>query len=430
MLKPLAAWVVVLGIGLFSSLGLAQQTDPMEGSSWGAPPFGDWLHRSVGDQADGEEVLVVFQPGNSQEDDMSTMDMTRPQPQTPPSRSRRRRRSSVRLTRAPYMFGDFFGAGTIGANTGLIVAPFVNSSLPLAGGSRRVKVSENNKALTQDRVFFAYNHFHNAQSFQRFDFNSPVNQQAASSERYTLGLEKTFADGCWSVELRMPFSDRFDYGEADFSVRGGQIGDLAIITKKQLYRKAGGAVVAGVGLTVPTGSDVSGQLPLPGRSYLVKNEAVHLLPYVGVLGTPNSRYFWSAFAQVDTPTHGHRVTVTQGNLVNRGRLNEQTLLMLDVNAGVWLYDDPCGCRVGLRGVAAMVELHYTTTLSDADTYFAQNMGFFASPPNRYDVVNLTAGLNFQVGTGTDIRIGGVVPLDEGENRFFDAEVTASAIRRF
>ena len=35
------------------------------------------------------------------------------------------------------------------------------ADIPLAAGGRRMKISENNKALPMDRIYFNFNHFHN-----------------------------------------------------------------------------------------------------------------------------------------------------------------------------------------------------------------------------------------------------------------------------
>ena len=50
----------------------------------------------------------------------------------------------------------------------------------------------------------------------------------------------------------------------------------------------------------PTGSDVDGLL---GGSFPfhIENEAVNLLPFVGLTAAPNDSFFVHAFAQVDVP---------------------------------------------------------------------------------------------------------------------------------
>ena len=74
----------------------------------------------------------------------------------------------------------------------------------VAGGDRRVKVAENNSAIPQDRILFNYNHFHNAIERNRRDLVGPVVSDGQFDvDRCTFGIEKTFLDGLWSVEIRM-----------------------------------------------------------------------------------------------------------------------------------------------------------------------------------------------------------------------------------
>ena len=47
-----------------------------------------------------------------------------------------------------------------------------------------------------------------------------------------------------------------------------------------------------------------------------------------------------------------------------GKLTDQNLGFFDLGAGYWLYRDPDAPR--LTGIAAITELHYTTSLQDAD----------------------------------------------------------------
>ena len=73
----------------------------------------------------------------------------------------------------------------------------------------------------------------------------------------------------------------------------------------------------------------------------------------------------------------------------------------------------------------MTEFHYATSLEDADTFSPPSFGItYGNPNNRFDVVNVTAGLHAEFNNKTSIRISGVFPLDEGNNRLFDAEVIA------
>ena len=67
------------------------------------------------------------------------------------------------LAGTPDMFGDFFRVGSqLQFSSPSPVFPGGVLALPLAGGSPRLAIDENNGTLPQDRVYFLYNHFQNA----------------------------------------------------------------------------------------------------------------------------------------------------------------------------------------------------------------------------------------------------------------------------
>ncbi len=317
--------------------------------------------------------------------------------------------------------------------------------LQLGGGTRRTKIMENNHTLPQDRVAFAFNHFHNAIVTDEFVLPSDVNgvtssldvvsrRRILSVNRYTLGFEKTFEDGQSSLEIRMPLiGDLPNSDGLSIGSQGGNLGNLSLILKRLFYTTDNFAVAAGVGFNVPTGSDATGFVG--DLDWEVTNEAVHYLPYLGVAGSPSDNFFYQAFAQLDIPSIGNSVEINDGSGRNRvGRLNEQTLLYLDATGGAWLYRDP---NSRLAGLASIFELHYTTTLQDADQFgvFAANPNsfpgssnflLFGNNDNRQDILNGSVGLHTVLQSGTSIRVGGVFPLSkQDDKRLFDAEVQAS-----
>jgi len=326
------------------------------------------------------------------------------------------------------MFGDFYAGGTFQVGDSSMKA-----DLPLGGGNRRVKVAEHNKPLTEDRVYFLFNHFHNALEATR---PAVSGSRSFHVNRYTFGIEKSFAGGWWSAELRMPFSGDSDiYGVSAvdptrkvISATGGEIGDLAVILKRMLYQNEYRSVAAGLGVNVPTGSDArASTLVPPVTTYLVRNQAVNLQPYIGCLSTPNDRVFYQAFAQLDFALNGHEASATRTGVgTASGKLNEQTLLYLDASAGYWLYSNPSAFR--FTGIAALVEFHYTSTLQDADNVVL--FGTLGNAANRFDLVDVTAGFHVEMTEETNLRVGGVLPVRSGDNRFFDSEFTVSLIRHF
>lgn len=350
-----------------------------------------------------------------------------PADRVPAARMLAARSPVLRLASVPNMFGDVFNdAGqllTTGNATTL-------ADLPLGGGGRRVKIAENNKALPMNRCYFMYNHFHNA--LEADPDTTVLGSRSFSVDRYTVGLERTFADGCWSVELRMPFADSLAFSTAGYSVRGGEVGNLAVSFKRLLAATETGTLVAGLGIDTPTGSDVTGGVPQ--TTYTMRNESVHLLPYVGFLRVPNDCAFYHGFAQVDVPLGGNRIDYFDAALGapgTFGRLTEQSLLYLDFSAGYWLYRNPCSR--GITGLASLVEFHYTTTLEDANSLTGTVAGTnfqFGNRLNRVDVVNLTVGLHAEIADRTTVRVGGVFPLENDADKPFDAEFQISVNRRF
>jgi hypothetical protein len=338
------------------------------------------------------------------------------------------------------MFGDSFGlAGEVGVVVlgglpGDLFRPISivgGASLPLAGASRRVKVAEQNKALPMDRIHFTYNHFHNALDFSTGDYSGTPAGRVFPVDRYTLAAEKTFLDGLTSVEVRMPFAGTADFETADFGVSGGEIGNLAVLLKLLLLRTDRTSAVIGLTVDVPTGSDVTGHAV--GFEYVVRNEAVHLGPYAGFLWEPNERLFYQGFLQIDVPANSNTVNADAPALASplSGRLHEQTVMYLDLGTGCWLHRNPHAHL--LTGLAALVEIHYATTLSDSDSLLLvedPTILAFGNSANRVDEVNLTVGLHAELRSNTILRVGGVFPLTDRHNRSFDSELQVQVERRF
>lgn len=154
----------------------------------------------------------------------------------------------------PNMFGDFPGVGyksgfPRGLNSFQLSA--LSSSLssssssssrpPLIPRYSSVKLTENNSPRPQDRVSIAYNFYDN------------INGSTIDIHRETIHLEKTFAGGNASVELRLPF--------LQWTYTGGayqRIGDLTMIGKYAFYNdlSTGDLISGGAGLTFPTGASL------------------------------------------------------------------------------------------------------------------------------------------------------------------------------
>jgi len=405
-----------LGLCLLAAKASGQVFEEFMGAP---PPARNWL---TDDQV---APAALFQPP-------ALSQSTDPVRSPAPSRSLASRQ---RLASVPNMFGDF--------GMTVAVVQFVSPqgvargafSVPGAGGSRRVKIGENNSPIPTDRAFFMYNHFHNAYQFQEINFTSfppTLIQRQNPIDRFTLGVEKTFFDGDWSVEVRLPIVASLAVQGETFAVEGGNWGNLAVIVKRLLYADDNVALAAGLGIDAPTGSDFESQFG--GSTLRFENDALHLLPYVGVVVDPGYGLFLMGYMQIDIATAGNDVLFgPQGSAGQSvGRFNEQNLMYFDVGGGYWLYENPYGECV--TGVAALLEFHYTTAIQDTDEIaFGQQFtnAFITTPGNRFDVVNVSAGVNVAFGEWSNLRVAGVFPLgDDFDQRFFDAEVQVQYNQRF
>ena len=315
----------------------------------------------------------------------------------------------------PSMIGDFFSnaynysflsAGPTGA------AP----SVAVGGGDRQYKWAENNSPFPTNRFFFNYHHFHNAVI--------DINGSERNVDRYTFGLERTFLDGWVSAEVRVPFANTVKSNPVAFvdtDLDATEFGRLAFAFKALLARSDDCAVSIGLGLVLPTGDDyvVSGDVDFNR----FENGSLILEPFLGIYHAPHRSVFSQFFLQADFDATGSDVVVDSTS----GTLQTQSLLMLDYSVGYWLCERRSSGIV--RGIAPMLELHYTTTLEDQDYGPFRGMGVFVEDDRR-DVLNITGGLFFQLGTNSTLKVGAVSPLRDGTDKLFDSEIGVQFARYY
>jgi hypothetical protein len=340
--------------------------------------------------------------------------------------SRSSQRSSyVQLARAPNMFGDFFypaGQMFVRQRTeGTVVA-----TMPLGGG-RSYKIGENNKPIPMDRVYFNYNGYVNANTLIAGPGLVP---RSTNLNQFTLGFEKTFLDGWWSVDVRMPLLDGFQGAAQGFGIDSGRYGNMSAYLKHLMYQDDGLAIAAGCGIGLPTGSNLDAFID--GDQVTVQNDAVHLLPYIGFFDQYNDDWFLQGFFGLDFAANGNDIVFTQTG-TNVGRYNEQNLMYADLSLGRWLYRNPEATYT--QGLAAIFELHYTTAIQDSDFVVFQanrggGIGTLSSLANRLDILNVTAGMHWQITPVSNFRVGCCVPVRTAPDRVFDAEILASFNRQF
>lgn len=328
----------------------------------------------------------------------------------------------TRLSRAPDMFGDSFGSFT-GVKFPNAMSTFGENPdirLPKPGGPRVFK-NEQSRAMPTDRVFGLYHHFQNAFQLETADANVDL---------FTLGFEKTFLEGQTSIELRMPLSNPvgLSTGVTGQSFQTHAAGDLIVTFKGLLYSDESQAVALGLAVNTPTGSDLNVTVGGVGN-FTLKNDATHLIPFVAYQATPNDDFFFNGFLQFDTPTNANSAQSRSGaggTTITNGSVTDQTLMYVDASFGYWLFrDDEAEF---LQGLASVLELHYTTTLTRADNVDLKVVEFGATS-GQYDVLNMTVGLQANIARSTLIRAAFVTPLRDGKNRFFDSEFSLAVVFR-
>lgn len=332
---------------------------------------------------------------------------------------------------APYMIGDFFaGNGQIvfmrkgpAGPGGVVLGP-----IPSAGGSGRAKISDDNSVLPVDRVFFLYDHFDNA-----ILLTQPT-LHALNVNRYTPGFEKTFLDKNASIEMRFPFADGQN---SDVFLDGGgreedtEFGNMEAVLKVLLYNDHELAFGGGMGFNLPTAPNArifitDAAQPL----FTINNGSFHVQPFLGLLYTPDNRWFFQTFMQFDIDTTGDRVD--QLDVGRIGTLRQQNLLETDLQLGFWWIRNPQARYI--TGIAPTIEYHYTTTLQNASLVAGgtSDFGFlFGNQANRLDIHDLTLGVEVQIGPRALLNIAAVIPLNgNNDNRQFDSEIFVQFNRFF
>ena len=296
---------------------------------------------------------------------------------------------------------------------------------PAVGGAvGRVKIAENTSPMPRDRVFFNYSHFENV----------PLTANGTNVNRFTPGFEKTFNEGAASFELRLPFATTLSSNVSATGVTDGdqlEFGDISMSYKSLFYRDDELAFSGGLQVALPTADPVNVNLSDGTTIVKIKNQSVHLMPFVGALLTPNDRLFAQAFLQFDVAANGNDVLANFDltKLRRIGSVQDSTYAYLDLSVGYWAYlaDDQ---EAYLSGVAPMFELHYNQSLQSGDVVRSSNNFQLGSFGSNFSVVNAVIGTTFQFGPSSALTMGYAVPLGSGNDQQFDGEFRVSFNKRF
>lgn len=275
--------------------------------------------------------------------------------------------------------------------------------------TRRVKLAENFSPEVRDRCYMNYSYFNRALG------------GLGDVNRWVLGLERILVEDLVSIDFRLPMaSTRSSRQDVDrLGERNYQLGNLTTIAKIVMYRNQRTILTSGMGFTAPLADDA--RLMRGNQTLLrIRNDSVHLLPYVAMMRRLNSDTIFQFYTQLDVDTHGNRVSgdLSGESMPVLGRLRDSTLLHLDASLHRTLLRQ--GRRRLVREVIGNAELHYTGSLENANTV-AGNGVTVTDLAGRFDVVNATLSSHLLMGDNLVVTPGMSFPLASGTNRQFDFE---------
>ncbi len=301
----------------------------------------------------------------------------------------------------------------------------------------RMNPGEHNSPLPRNRAYAIYKHYGNALETKVCDYSHyPLQQTDRGIDQYLLGFEKTFHDKRSSIELRMPLLSSGNSQFAGFGSDDASIGNLGIIGKRLLNNNRCNPFSIGCCLTVPTGDDTT--FSLADQLFRFQNESAHLMPFLAMMKHSSSRRtYLISFATVDIPLGGNSVefTAPSTGTQNLGRLEDQSLLYLDLALGHWLHRDFSNDY--LIGLAVQAELHYAGSLESADSLSGVVPGAgwdtqfaFGNSRGQFDNTLAAIMVYFELRNNLDLRVSGLFPLTGEDDRFFDSEWIVGLQRRF
>ena len=282
-----------------------------------------------------------------------------------------------------------------------------------SGGVGRMKIAENGAVLPTDRVFFRYS------SVQGVAFSNGRH----SLNRFVPGIEKTLFDGLTSLEVRAPFAtdatttSSFD-GSSFTNGYDTRFGNLTLYAKAILHQTERLAFTGGLGIALPTASDIRVNYANGNTLLRVQNDSMHLQPFLGMLYTPNTRFYAQGFVQYDATASGNRVAINAAGagLQQAGRLTDPNHIYLDAGLGYWLYRG--NGNSGLTGIVPTVEVHQTSSTQDGDVVAAGpfQVGNFSGSTS---ITSIAAGTTLEFGRQSQLTAGYATPIGGGVDRQYN-----------
>ncbi len=321
---------------------------------------------------------------------------------------------------------------TVGPLSGNIAGGFVDYTgtltgeqvvaLPSAGGTvGRIKMAEDNSPIPRDRFIFTYDNFDSV----------PYTTSGFTVNRYQFGFEKTFFDGRWSAEFRLPFASTMAASNVQgFESSATELGNVRFALKRIFSQNSVLTTSSGVAVTLPTAADAVAISSFDGAElYRFKNESVTVEPFIAALFTPNSRLFAQTWASVNVDVSGGQLTWNRNVFGGEGasRVWDLPILAVSQQIGYWVVQRDSGW---LRGLAPFAELHWNYTIAQdklltevnkrSDGYGLTVQGVASNE------LNLTTGIMMMLGNNLNVGIGASAPLLQKPDRTFDAQVGVRA----
>jgi hypothetical protein len=327
--------------------------------------------------------------------------------------------------------------------------------LPFAATAGSFKLGDNESPLPRDRIIFDYSFFD----------NTTLAPGGINVNRFTAGFEKTLFTDRLSIEFRIPFATTFDSNITIDANDGNtaltnqhaiELGNSLFLTKALLSRTETTATSAGLGVGLPTASDITVNRSDGENLYRIENTAPHLIPFVGGVWTPTERLFIQHMAQFDFDITGNEVVVNQdpnkqfsedGTFKDAGRLKDPVFAFYDLSVGYWLWHLPPCSNQCITGLAGMLELHYNQTLGGFNSVSAKMLDStgeqqsFWNPSaaggsleplalqvgggGAFSSLDLTAGVTMEIRDDAYLSLGCCVPTFGGVGHEFDYEIRAN-----
>lgn len=260
----------------------------------------------------------------------------------------------------------------------------------------RSSVGANSSAVPTDRLYFDYSLVKNGVPFNRAD----------NFDRFTIGIEKTIGEGDFSVEVRLPFAASMDHQLVLENGRGAaqtETGNALVILKHELGSNEHMMISGGLGLSLPTGSDI--EVNSAGGKPLLRlvNEAVHMKPFIAMALVPDEHFFMQSFIEYDLPAGRNEAEVNLSGmgLQQVGRIRDASHLLWDVSAGYWSDTDD---ESMIRRWAPVMEFHFDKGFSDGSIVRGNSYRLFDISQDR-EVANVLAGVTFDLHEGKYFSFG-------------------------